>query len=574
MRYPYIQIMEAVSISSLNSCRLFFYVLILATGILLFLLLISEVSGEQNHTQESENISEFIWSEPNILIEAPGLSVFPPILTSSANIIFDSVNNTYISFNTYVEDFYQYQLETTPYFTKFDLEGKNIIYENSIENHTFSTGFVYGARDLIFVNSTDSFVWIEDSFSKNMTFYIYDLNGTSKNKIDLKFKGDVLDYCRDSEDNIHLVYERSKIYYTKIDPNGDILIDEWEVMRDHEAYTGYILVDSDDNPVIFAYGNDKYEYPILIDVVKLIEENNTIIKNNTFSIYKEYGFGTKVIDSYNHIHVFHQFSDDPTPGENIHWIEYYRMTDNGTILEVRTILDNNTSSYGLFVKIDVNQRIHLIYTTNDGTHHMILNTNGTILSDEVIGQPYYLKNGDFAIDSSGNLHLVGNVDNFVLYMRTNAPADLSIEELPVDRPENLTYNLTLTIPVRITNPGTVDAREIPVRFEVNGTEIENRTISLGPGENTTLNFNLTLGYNWTNCTIRIDTMGKLIESRVSNNEVKEDFYVPMPPPVEDDFPPDDDDEDGFIPAFTTPLLLLGAALSALVPGKKSRGRLS
>ncbi len=116
----------------------------------------------------------------------------------------------------------------------------------------------------------------------------------------------------DAKDNLHIVWEEDRdgkynyeIYYTKLDNNGTTLIDDTRITFANSARNPSIAVDKNDN--VHIAWNDNREGGYAIYYTKLDNNGNTLIDDTKLTPTPGRSFLPQLaVDSFNHLHVIWQ----------------------------------------------------------------------------------------------------------------------------------------------------------------------------------------------------------------------------------------------------------------------------
>ncbi len=281
----------------------------------------------------------------------------------------------------------------------------------------------------------------------------------------------VPDLAVDSMGNVHIVWEdyrdhprHAQIYYTKLDNNGKTLVDDLKITSSDEgAENPSIAVDSANN-VHIVWQDCRTTLDWDIYYTKLDNNGNTLIDDKRLTYSERSVRPDLTIDSGNYLHM--TWNECFEENENYYWSVYYAKLDEyGNHLTGITPVTNPPSySYDPAISVDSNRAVHITWREREGDGHGLYYTKLWApiqrLSDNSSVKSY----PKIAIDSNDNVHLTWadcRHGSSSIYYKTNAPMNYPTVSIYTDK-TNYTTGDMMHVGINVTNPG--DA--MPVRFAV------------------------------------------------------------------------------------------------------------
>jgi hypothetical protein len=230
----------------------------------------------------------------------------------------------------------------------------------------------------------------------------------------------------DSAGNIHIVWNDyfDDIYYTKLDNNGNTLVDDTIV----SAYSFYLPmgrpslgVDSAGNIHInwsgyyefIGFGNESEIYYTKLDNNGNILVNDTPLFSFPSLLFNDSSLG---VDSSGNIHIARADM----------WEIYYTKLDNNGNTLANARLTFNASNSSPSLEVDSVGNIHIAWAGVEGIYYTKLDNNGDTLVDVTRLTFTGSRRPSLGVDSAGNIHITwsDNRDcNYEIYFtKGKAPA--------------------------------------------------------------------------------------------------------------------------------------------------------
>ncbi len=255
----------------------------------------------------------------------------------------------------------------------------------------------------------------------------------------------------DSNKNVNMVYQDHRdgnweIYYTKFDNNGNRLVfDKRLTFDNYDSLNPSIAVDSSNNVHIVWHdyrdtGSGNAPYGELF-YTKLDSNGNTLVddKQITFLDALTVWGNAVAIDTNNNIHIIWNWIDYSTESFNLH---YTKLDKNGNILiadKTETTSNKATVSTLQAIIVDPSNNLHI--TWNDGRdgngpdifYKKLDNNGNTLVNDKLLTFTTAQSiNPAIAKDVNNNLHLVwteeGYQQNGVYYAKLDNSGNTLIQE--------------------------------------------------------------------------------------------------------------------------------------------------
>ena len=381
-----------------------------------FTIHISKISSEVN--------TEPGWSEDMRITNDPADSINPKIAV-------DSNNNVHIVWEESRNGNY-YDI----YYTKLGNKGNTLIDDKRLtRDATYSSQPAIAIDSNNNVHMTYTTDWIYYTKLDNDGNILVD---NKKLTVLIGYGYDeeayVLGYPRianDSNDNVHVVWDdgrnpKSELYYMKLDNNGNKLVSDKRLTYDSElSWHQDNIIDSDDNIHIawadYRFGTEGIYY------TKLDNNGNTLIDDKRVTENSESLWDlTSGIDSNDNIHIAYS---DHGVGEYNTEIYYTKLDNNGNPLVDNLRLTNDPKiSSGPAIAVDSNNNVHIVWEdSRDGLfpeiYYTKLDNNGNTLVEDIrlTHDPEYSMYPDIAIDSNDKVHITWTDDrdgNWEIYYKT------------------------------------------------------------------------------------------------------------------------------------------------------------
>ncbi len=239
-------------------------------------------------------------------------------------------------------------------------------------------------------------------------------------------RGDQPDVAIDSMGNAHVVYfdecgtTEREIFYSMLDPNGNILIDSTRLTPDDDYRDRHpaVVVDGDDE-VLVIYPDRATEEVHLTKLDPSLDDQDGDAADPAAIMVVDNAELTADVDTYlshtrvaldgdGNIHVV--FEED---GDHVY---YVKADNNGNVLIPTIHIRPCTSWYGRpDVAVDANDDVHIAWndyeaTTTDEVYYMMLDgATGAILIDATLvtdDDGYKSKRQTIQVDDAGHVHLV------------------------------------------------------------------------------------------------------------------------------------------------------------------------
>jgi len=244
----------------------------------------------------------------------------------------------------------------------------------------------------------------------------------------------------DSNGNVHIAWEDYggdyEIYYTKLDNNGNTLVDNLKLTFDPAySYDPSISTDSNNNVHIVWWDSKDGNHEIYY--TKLDNNGNTIINDSRLTFDSGISRSPLIaIDSNDNVHI--EWMDDRDyPGTNNYYEIYYTKLDNNgnTLVDDLRLTFDSSWLWWPSISTDSNDNVHIAWwDERDGgggaeIYYTKLDNNGNTLIDDsrLIFDSGMSKSPSISIDSNDNVHIAWHDDRDygngeIYYKRTlNAP---------------------------------------------------------------------------------------------------------------------------------------------------------
>ena len=220
----------------------------------------------------------------------------------------------------------------------------------------------------------------------------------------------------DQDDDVHIIWQddragRPELFYSKLDSSGNVLIDDMRITYGHpfgDPPSNGVAIDVLGN-IQVLWGDERFENVELI-YTKIDASNGTkLIDDKRITNADAYSIRPSIaVDSEDNIHIGWQ--DNRVGNMEI----YHSKLDNegNTLLGQRRLTFNKGYSLNARIGLDSSDNAHIVWRdTIDGfrnIYHIKLESNGTPLTvlKKLTETTNASVNPSFAVDASGNLHVV------------------------------------------------------------------------------------------------------------------------------------------------------------------------
>ncbi|MBA7511255.1 hypothetical protein ES705_03246 [subsurface metagenome] len=455
-------------------------------------------------------MAQITWSSDIRLTTTDQESINPSIAV-------DSNDNIHIAWGDQRDIYFEI------YYTKLDNNGATLVDDTKLTTTTY-----YSWKPSIAVDSNDNIhiVW-QDKRDGAYEIYYTKLDNNGNTLVDdtrlttTTYDSQYPSIAVDSNNNIHIVWQDKRddpitkweIYYTKLNNNGNTLVDDTRLTTTTESsqYSS-IAVDSNDN--IHIAWDDQRDGNYEIYYTKLDNNGNTLVDDTRLTNDSQYSYNPKIaLDSNNNIHITWQDKrDEPTTKYEI----YYK---NGTLaaaakpnLNVTAI----TTPANVFANESngINATIKNNGTGDAGAFNVSLSADGTVVDSTSVAGLSAGASTEVSLEwtpsASGTYELcvVADCDGVIDESdETNNVTceDVDVEDMPAAKPDLIVtevnayrleekygyvwFNLTNYVDVTVKNNGTTDADAFNVSLYADGEPIGVLpVINLSNGSSETLVF--------------------------------------------------------------------------------------
>jgi len=242
----------------------------------------------------------------------------------------------------------------------------------------------------------------------------------------------------DNSGNVHVVWHDRRdgnfeIYYTKLNNNGNTLVNDKRItFSDSESAFPSLSLDPQGNIHIVwreNYPNSEIYY------TKLNNNGNTLVNDLRLTFAEEISnIPSLSVDTDGNVHVV--WGDGR---HGIREIYYTKLNNNGDTIVDDLRLTFNDPEPSSFPKVanDLNNNVHIIWSGTDAIHYTKLDSNGnTIVNDKsiIFGSGYSL-----STDQNGNVHIAwvgsanpGNSEIYYTKLNNNGNIIISDKRLTFD----------------------------------------------------------------------------------------------------------------------------------------------
>ena len=387
----------------------------------------------------------------------------------------DSNNNLHIAWEDHRDGYY-----SEIYYTKLDNNGSTLVDDKRL---TVASGTSSRPSLAIDSNNKVHIAWFDDRAGNYEIYYTkLDNNGNKLvNDRRLTFQLDSShdpSLAIDTNNKIHIVwfdfrdqYGNFEIYYTKLDNNGNTLVDDRRLtFTPYESTFPSIATDSDNNVHIVWMDSWAPHY------TKLDNNGNTLVDDKLLMFNHSAWYPSIAIDSNNNVHVVWYESI----GGNDE-IYYTKLDNNGNILVDKRLTFDSSHSWNPSIAIDSNNNVHVVWSDESSEiYYTKLDNNGNTLVDDT-RLTFASEVSDYsslATDSNNNIHIAwydARDSNYeIYYKRSFSVVDLAIAPSDITyTPQNPTENETVNIMLTVHNLGNASASNVGIWFYVDGIHKDN-----------------------------------------------------------------------------------------------------
>ena len=429
--------------------------------------------------------------------------------------------------------------DTELYYTKLDNNGNTLVDDTRLTDAPDSS-----ENPCIAVDSSDNIhiTW-PDKRDGNYEIYYTKLDNNGNTLVDDTRLTDAPEtsahptFAVDSSNNIHISWYDKRdgnyeIYYTKLDNNGNTVVDDTRLTVAAYALGPSVAVDSGDN--IHIAWRDKRDGNYEIYYTKLDNNGNTLVDDTRLTDNTAYSMYPSIAaDSSDNMHISWHDKRDGN-----YEIYYTKLSNTGaTLIDDTRLTDASGYSYFSGVAVDSSDNIHIVWRDkrhgNGEIYYTKLDNNGNTVVDDtrLTDDPAYSKEPSIAVDSSNNIHITWydkRDGNYEIYYKSGHKPDLT--PTAITTPASIIATQSNTIEATIANIGAGNAGSFNVSLSADGTPVDTASVdSLSGGTITDVSFSWTPdsagGYEL--CVIA-DSDGAVGDSDETNNGLCKGVEVTAP----------------------------------------------
>ncbi len=462
---------------------------------------------------------------------------FDPAGSYRPSLAIDSNNNVHIAWRDYRNGNFEI------YYTKLDNNGNTLVEDTRL---TFAPYSSYRPSLGIDSNNNVHITW-EDERDGNWEIYYTKLDNNGNTLVDdtrLTFNSTHSFWpsiAIDSNNNVHITWYdgrdgNDEIYYTKLGNNGNTLVDDTRLTFDSRfSRVPTIAIDSNNNVHITWHDWRDGNYEIYY--TKLDNDGNTLVDDRRLTFDGAFSTAPSIaIDSNNNVHI--TWEDERDGNEEIY---YTKLDNNGNTLvdDTRLTFAGGGSWYPSIV-IDSNNNVHITWHDwRDGNlevYYTKLDNNGNTLVDDtrLTFASYSAAHSPIAIDSNNNVHIAwgddrdGNEEIYYKRSYASLPELPDLEITPSDiwfSPEEPFEEELVTIFANVSNIGDVDANNVRVVYYADDYLMDGNSFDIPAGGSVLAEFAWVAQEGTHTIKISVDPLDLIEESDETNNEAEKDIWV-------------------------------------------------
>ncbi len=391
----------------------------------------------------------------------------------------DSNNNVHIAWNDDRDG------NEEIYYTKLDNNGNTLVEDRRL---TFAPAASYVPSLALDSNNNVHIAWNDDRDGNYEIYYTkLDNNGNTLVE-DRRLTFAPADswapsLALDSNNNVHIAWRDDRdgnreIYYTKLDNDGNTLVDDRRLTFDPAySYRPSLAVDSNNNVHIAWW--DSRDGGTEIYYTKLDNNGNTLVDDRRLTFDPASSrYPSLALDSNNNVHIAWE---DYRHGNSNSEIYYTKLDNNGnTLVDDRRLTFDPAYSSWPSLALDSNNNVHIAWHDDrDGNYEIYytkLDNNGNTLVDDtrLTFDPAGSVVPSLALDSNNNVHIAwhdsrdGNAEIYYKRSLWSFP-DLAITPSDITyTPQNPTDGETVNITLTVHNLGNASASNVNIWFYVDG----------------------------------------------------------------------------------------------------------
>ncbi|MBI5787606.1 MAG: hypothetical protein HZA78_01955 [Candidatus Schekmanbacteria bacterium] len=217
----------------------------------------------------------------------------------------------------------------------------------------------------------------------------------------------------DISDNIHITWEdwrdgNPEIYYTKLDNNGNTLIDDTRLTYD-SAWSETPELGMDDFDNVHITWREQRDGNREIYYTKLDNNGNTLVDDTRLTFTSSLSDEPKLgVDSSGNVHI--AWYDDRDGNQEVY---YTKLDNNGnTLVDDARLTYSSGDAWAINLNVDNHNNIHVVWAdTRDGNYEIYytkLDNNGNTLVDDtrLTSDNAYSYYPNLLADNSGDIHIV------------------------------------------------------------------------------------------------------------------------------------------------------------------------
>ena len=285
------------------------------------------------------------------------------------------------------------------YYTKLDNDGNTIVDDRRLTyDSRFSAAVVLGVDNTDNVHA----VWYDQRNVIGEIYYTkLDNSGNTivddRRLTSVSAESDWPILGLDNSGNVHIVWSDMRdgnweIYYTKLDNNGNTIVDDRRLTNDNAiSYNGHPKLGVDSTGNVHIAWMDERDGNWEIYYTKLDNNGNTVVDDRRLTYdSSDSQFSSLVVDISGNIHI--TWVDDRDANYEI----YYTKLDNdgNTLVEDTRLTIDSASSYHPSLEVDISGDIHVAWSdTRDGNYEIYYTKGTSILCTDVDRDGYAIEGG-------------------------------------------------------------------------------------------------------------------------------------------------------------------------------------